>query len=315
MQGHVRKRHNRDGSDRRTWHEKTFRTKREAEDLLQSEQGAQLRGDWISPRQSDRPFSEVIEAWKESWSCRLSPTTARRYDSAIDNYLEPKFGKTPVGRITHEAVQRYVNGLASEQDDKGKRVHAPGTVRNVFAVLRTAMAKGVRLGMVKVNPCTDIDLPRARRQEMLFLTGDEVRAVAEKIDAQYRVLIYVAAFTGLRAGELGGLQRQDVDLLRGVLHVRRALKDLNGHLELGPTKTHAQRTIALPTFLRTMMEAHLLASDGGPEDFVFRMKGGGPMRHGLVFPSVEEALAEALDAAFAAEDAGSAPAPNIAQLR
>jgi integrase len=168
-----------------------------------------------------------------------------------------------------------------------------------------------------------------------------------------------------------------------VLHVRRALKDLNGHLELGPTKTHAQRTIALPTFLRTMLEAHLLASDGGPDDFVFRMKGGGPLRHGLVynryfrraivgdpekgiegalparlhglrfhdlrhtcaalsiaagahpkliaqrlghssititldryghlFPSVEEALAEALDAAFAAED--TQPATNVAQLR
>jgi len=76
--------------------------------------------------------------------------------------------------------------------------------------------------MVKVNPCTDIDLPRARREEMLFLTADEVRAAAEKIEPHFRVLIYTAAYTGLRAGELAGLQRRDVDLLRGVVHVRRA---------------------------------------------------------------------------------------------
>jgi hypothetical protein len=119
------------------------------------------------------------------------------------------------------------------------------------------------MGMVKVNPCTAIDLPRARREEMLFLTADEVRAVAEQNDPHYRVLVYTAAYTGLRAGELAGLQRQDVDLLRGVIHVRRALKDINGHLELGPTKTHAQRTVSLPGFLKTMLTDHLARPSGG----------------------------------------------------
>jgi integrase len=247
-------------------------------------------------------------------------------------------------------------------------------VRNVYAVLRTAMAKGVRMGLVRANPCTDIDLPRARREEMLFLTVDEVRAVAEAIDPHYRVLVYTAAYTGLRAGELGGLQRRDVDLLRGVIHVRRALKDVNGVLELGSTKTHATRTIALPGFLRTMLSEHLTApthpdQETGPDAPVFTMKTGGPLRHGLVygryfkravaaalpsakrglrfhdlrhtcaalsiaagahpklisarlghstititldryghlFPSVEEALADALDAAFAATPAATSP--------
>jgi integrase len=110
--------------------------------------------------------------------------------------------------------------------------------------------------------------------------------VAEAIDPQYRVLVYTAAYTGLRAGELGGLRRADVDLLRGVLHVRRALKDVNGRLELGPTKTRAQRTVSLPTFLRQMLAEHLSQpSPGGtgPDAPVFTMKGGGRLRHGLVY--------------------------------
>src|SRR5213079_1153760 len=123
---------------------------------------------------------------------------------------------------------------------------APGTVRNVYAVLRTACAKGVRLGMLAASPAAQIDLPRQRREEMLFLTADEVRAVAEKIDVHYRVLVYLAAYTGLRAGELLALRRQDLDLLRGVLHVRRALKDVNGRLEFGEVKTEgSRRTITL----------------------------------------------------------------------
>jgi integrase len=72
---------------------------------------------------------------------------------------------------------------------------------------------------------------------MLFLMADEVRGIAEEIDAHYCVLVYVAAYTGLRAGGLLRLRRQDVDLLRGVIHVRRALKDVNGRLEFGDVKT------------------------------------------------------------------------------
>lgn len=299
MSGHIRKRGKRkDG----TWKwqarypdpfrggthkvEKVFGSKKEAEDWLVQQRASILGGTYIAPSQGERPFSEVIEAWQQSWGNRLSPTTARRYQSIIDTYLSPEFGRMPIGRMTHEVVQRFINRLNAATDVQGKRLHAPGTVRNVYAVLRTAMAKGVRMGLVRANPCTDIDLPRTQREEMLFLTADEVAKVAEAIDPQYRVLIYTAAYTGMRAGELGGLQRRDVDLLRSVVHVRRALKDINGRLELGPTKTHAQRTIALPAFLRSMLADHLASSTSGgvgPEAPVFTMKGGGPLRHGLVY--------------------------------
>jgi integrase len=62
-------------------------------------------------------------------------------------------------------------------------------------------------------------------------------------------LIYFASSTGLRSGEIAGLQRRDMDLLRGVVHVRRALRNVNGKLEVGETKTRETRTVSLPAFL------------------------------------------------------------------
>jgi integrase len=150
-------------------------------------------------------------------------------------------------------------------------------------VLRSALAQAVRLGIIPTNPCTDIDLPRANRQEMLFLNANQVAALAEAIDPQYRVLICTAAYTGLRAGELGGLLTSDVDLLRGVLHVNKALKDVNGKLELGPTKTHANRAVSLPGFLRTLQDEHMAQNPGSPGGHLFTMKKGQPLRHGLVY--------------------------------
>lgn len=143
------------------------------------------------------------------------------------------------------------------------------------------------MGWISVNPCVAIDLPRARREEMLFLTADEVRAVAEAIDPQYRVLVHTAGWTGLRAGELAGLRWGDVDLMRGVLHVRRSVRDVNGNLEVGDLKTEqSRRTVSLPAFLKAMLTEHLTsAATGGTraDYYVFVMKGGGQLRHGLVY--------------------------------
>jgi integrase len=314
MHGHIRKRHKPDCARRQdkkrrcncdgSWQarmpdpdptrplnselSKTFRTEQEAKDWLARQRGSQLDGSFIDPRAMERPFADVVTTWRESWPGRLSPTTERRYDSILRKYLEPELSRVPVGRITREVVQRYMNRLTSEIDpDTELPAHAPGTVRNVFAVLRTAMAEALALNVIRVNPCTGVRLPRARREEMLFLSADEVRAVAEAIDPQYRVLVYTAAWTGLRAGELAGLQRGDVDLLRGVLHVRRSLRDVNGRLEIGTLKTeHSRRTVSLPGFLKDMLREHLSspATNGtGPEAYVFTMKGGSPLRHGSVY--------------------------------
>jgi integrase len=115
---------------------------------------------------------------------------------------------------------------------------------------------------------------------MLFLSSAEVGKLAEAIHPHFRVLIYTAAYTGLRAGELGGLRREDVDFLHGTLTVRQALKDVNGRLEFGPTKTHAQRRITLPAFLRQLLEGHLVAGGSG---LVFTGLGGAPLQHRVFY--------------------------------
>jgi integrase len=130
----------------------------------------------------------------------------------------------------------------------------------------------------------------------LTLTAAEVSRLAQAIDAQYRTLIYVAAWTGLRSGELWALRHGDVDLARGVLHVRHTVKaeratattppharDAYGR-EVGPPKNGKPRSISLPKHLRAMLAEHLLAqptTPGGasPTALVFRNQHGGPVRH------------------------------------
>jgi integrase len=276
--------------------ERTFRTKQEAEDWLTGQASGLLSGTYISPKQAERPFSDVLRAWEETWHT-LSPTTAARYGQIVRKYLEPEFGARKIGAITPELVQRYVNRLSE--------THAPGTVRNVYAALRNACTRAVRMGIMRTNPAADIVLQSSSREPMQFLTAEEVSAVADAIAknrtkansrANGPLAVYLAAYTGLRAGEQWALQRQDVDLANARLYIRRARREVNGHITFGPTKTAgSRRTVTLPAFLVDMLREHMKTVPLQPDALIFTSARGLPVRHGLFvrrhwLPAVRRAL-------------------------
>ena len=228
-----------------------------------------------------RPFKEVVAVWKETCWTGLSPTTTSRYGQVVRTYLLPEFDNLPVTEMTREVVRRYFARLTRS----GK---APGTVRKVHTVLSAIMSEAVELELIAANPCTRMrGLPANRHEEPVFLNAEQVRALAEAMPTpSYRVLVYTAAYTGLRAGELAGLRRRDVDLLRGVVHVRQTLKAVDGQdgsngPVFGGTKTGKTRTVTLPRFLRAMLNEHLLTVSGGADALVFTSPEGGILRHGL----------------------------------
>jgi integrase len=101
--------------------------------------------------------------------------------------------------------------------------------------------------------------------------------LAEAIEPRYRVLVYTAAYTGLRWGELAGLKTDRLDLLRGSIDVVEALTEVNGNLALGPTKTGKRRRVSVPRFLCQLLGDHL-ATFGQPDGFVFTAATGTPLR-------------------------------------
>ena len=118
--------------------------------------------------------------------------------------------------------------------------------------------------------------------EMRFLDHAEVSVLAGAIDPPYRAFVFLAAYGGLRLGEMGALRWSKVDLVQNRVRVIETLTDVNGHIEFGPPKTrNSVRTIALPAFvvreLRELMESEAAT----PEGLVFHSPEGGPIRGSL----------------------------------
>ncbi|HWD44384.1 MAG TPA: tyrosine-type recombinase/integrase [Actinomycetota bacterium] len=115
---------------------------------------------------------------------------------------------------------------------------------------------------------------------MRFSTVAEVAALADAIPPRFRALVLVAAYTGLRWGELAGLRVKRVDLLHRRIAVAEQLLEVRGRLAFAPTKTGARlRTVTLPTVAAEALAEHLgHYAEAGPDGLVFPAERGGPIR-------------------------------------
>jgi integrase len=104
--------------------------------------------------------------------------------------------------------------------------------------------------------------------------------MADAIDPRYRALVLVAAYGGLRWGELVGLRVKRVDLLHGRVNVAEQVAEANGQLLPGPPKTEAgRRTVTLPAVAAVALAEHLANfAEPGPEGLVFPAPQGGYLR-------------------------------------
>jgi integrase len=120
-----------------------------------------------------------------------------------------------------------------------------------------------------------------RASERLVATVAEVEALARAMVPRLRAFVLLAAWCGLRRGELLGLQRRDVDILHGQVRVERILQQFkDGTLVYGPPKTEAgRRTVAIPPHVLPDIESHLATFVGAaPDALVFTGEKGGALR-------------------------------------
>ncbi len=250
-----------------------FARKTDATRFARAVETDMARGDWLDPRLSRVTFAEWAEDW---WSqaAHLKPKTRDDYGRTLALHVLPALGATPIGSVDRAVMRRFV----SELIERGAGV---STLHAAVKVARLVLGVAVEGGAIKANPAAGLRLPRPAKAEMHFLCPKEVRSLAETIQAPYGTLVRFAAYTGLRAGEIGALRVGRLDLLRGSVDVSESLADVNGRLIFGPTKTYACRRVPLPPFLRDEMGRHLGAGPSGPDDLVFTAPGGGPLRHSL----------------------------------
>src|SRR3546814_16260546 len=99
-------------------------------------------------------------------------------------------------------LRAWLSDVTAKEGRGGKPI-AAATVAQAYRTLNRVLAAAVDDELIGRNPLRGVKPPRIEPQPMRFLTHDQVATLTASVDERYRALVYVAAYTGLRAGEIG----------------------------------------------------------------------------------------------------------------
>jgi integrase len=212
----------------------------------------QRRDVFINPHNGKITFKEWANTWTDAHD--VTKVTWAKYRSHLDVHILPRFGDLPLNTISRMTVKAWVKELSSRR--------SAATVNDVLGLLSMILGDAVEDRRIPTNPCRRLRAATPPRPEPPWATAEQVLAIAGRTAAADQALIITAAYTGMRWGELAGLQRHNCKLA--------------GNLELGPPKTAAAvRDILLPPFLVDLLRQHLTRHD---HPHVFIGRDGGLLR-------------------------------------
>lgn len=251
----------------------TFKTVAEADRAVALAQADQSRGAWVDPRLGRVTLRAYVTKWLSERTLR--PRTRQLYEGLLKNHVLPVLGDMEMAKITPSVVRTWHAKLTQAE--------SPGqvTIAKSYRLLRSVFATAVEDELLVRNPCTIKGASVERSPERPIATAGEVKALADAMPLELRLLVQLGAFTGLRLGELLALRRKHVDLLRRTVTVTEQVQELaDGTQDFGPPKTDAgYRTVTIPSTLLPVLEHHLANfAQAGATGFLFAGPDGQPVR-------------------------------------
>lgn len=254
-------------------HNRTFRTRKDAERYEREQNVAKDRGLYVDPIGGMRFFGSWATEWLANDAAK-SPGARATDTSIIRSCLLPRLEHRRLGSISPLDIQRLVSTWISDA--------APRTVRRRYATLSAIFKAAVDAELIGRSPCRGVRLPPVQPAKVRVVTPEEVNRLAAELPERYRPAVYLGAMLGLRIGEVAGLRVGRLDLLGRTLTIAESVGEANGRLfSKDPKSAAGRRVLPLPTPLVEMLAAHMAAAGltaADADEYLFTAPAGGPLR-------------------------------------
>ena len=200
-------------------------------------------------------LSEWLDRWLAEYKAgTVRPGTLKSYRCYIEYYIKPQLGDKQISLISQQDIQRMyrrlkTEGRIREHPEMGHHL-SDSMVRHIHSTLHAALKDAVQAHVIPRNPTEGTTAPKPNYRPKRILTRAELDAFLEVVeqDEVWRDFFQTELMTGLRRGEICGLQWSDFDEESGTLKVCRTLHgQRKGEYTVGETKTgKGIRTIILP---------------------------------------------------------------------
>ncbi len=198
--------------------------------------------------QRPRPTLSLDDFWHQHFEPDILPTlknnTRKHYKKLFTVHLRPALGQVTLTHISRAQVQRFI----TLKQGQGYATQTLAHLRNLLSKL---FSTAISCGWLDDNPARGVQLPpMVRRRIPRVLTPEEITQLSHALEEPARTVVVLGVLTGLRIGELLGLQVEDVDFANPTLHIRRAM--CRG--DIGTPKTPgSERWVPLPDPLLNLL--------------------------------------------------------------
>lgn len=161
--------------------------------------------------------------------CGRTVKAIRLVRDTLNKHVLPTWGSYRLGEVKAPHVESWLKSLDKANPTKAK-------IRDTFS---QAYRHGIRYEICQHNPIASVRQSRKRSTVPSILEPSEIGAILKELESiePARTIFLLAAVTGMRVSEILGLQWQDVDFDRAILHVRRSFVDG----DVGECKTESSR--------------------------------------------------------------------------
>ena len=224
-------------------------------------------------------FSEFTEIWKRDYGSKeLAPSTYKRYCRMLETRLLPYFGHFYVNKIKPTDIMQFYDLLSKDtqlirkKDNGGNKTLKPlsgKTILEHHRLLRAMLHKAVYWQVIVSNPAERVQPPKAKKPKRKYYDDDQCKILLENLEQldeeqiKYKTAIILTVFTGVRLGELMGLEWNDIDFRNGIVSINRSSQYLadKGVFTKVPKTESSIREVAIPDFVISLLEEYKLWYD------------------------------------------------------
>ncbi|MDA8369896.1 MAG: tyrosine-type recombinase/integrase [Nocardiopsaceae bacterium] len=264
----------------------TYAKKPDAEKRQTELQASLNTGTYRDPAAAKVTFGVIAEKWLPVRT-DIKKSTWWKYRGLLDAHVLPRWGDLPLDAIHTEDIAVWVAELQKPRDEGGSNLEASQT-RHCYTVMSMVLGWCVPRRLA-FNPAKGVPLPKPSEVEHVYLTYDQVEALANaasELRTKYnqtsatssvnRPLILLLAYTGLRWSEAAALRVGRVDLERRRIRVASTFAEVKGKLIEHAPKTGERRTVPIPASLTPELKPLVHGRDENA--FLFTTKRGMPLR-------------------------------------
>jgi len=207
-------------------------------------------------------LSDFSIKWMSDYAeVQLKPNTVELYKNLLLRIL-PALGNYRLDKIKPLHIIEFYNNVSKDGQNRntGGKL-SPKTIRHHHALLNIMFETAVKWQLLSVNPCSRVDAPKLKKKEARYLEPKDIKKLIECLEHEsimYRTIYLLLLYTGMRRGELAGLEWSDINYAEKEIHIQRSSIYLNnqGVISQTPKTETSARVISVPEDVCSMLRVY-----------------------------------------------------------